>query len=745
MTTIRVTADNIIQQSVTRPGVNLGGPDRNCNCFMRHLLWDGFEPGHMESVIHASHQATATRVPMAGWEPGWTKPGGDGWPEHMWDSAEFEWLTGRNAGLIGTVKSFTFETVDKPRNVFTLEYEGGQSPQTPALFDALAVRKTFVDPTAGPPRPDSPGVASKRLKPSEQYVKYWDDQKSAIPGAPAQVILKPGTYRLSLWVMASGMHPQPIRIAWARGGTYFLGTATSTQATNIASQGLNTWYNIQREITITEGQDPVDGTLAFSIANLGTDDVFIDDLEIIRPATATNPTAFCDELVDALIDLSPGVLRWWGTQFGMSLDMMLVPPLARGPHGFEFRASEPRHISYGLRDFLGLCEYIGADPWIVVPPTWGGEDWKRLCYVLSYYAESNAIYIEFSNEGWGANSGGDPFCGASLNGGIRLGEAAESRFAAFRASPYYDADKYQLVVGGQFAVPETQRQIASRVGEDVAIAISPYTTGVVNAGDTDNPDWINAIFARTAQDVDGGLIAQTRAAIGNRLLLQYEGGWHSTRGTATPEERNALVEGPLGALVYPLYALTQMRAGMPVNCFFGMTQYAMKLSGTNVPPGFVHLWGMLRDLPTVTKRPTFLGLEMINKAIMGDMVECTVEDAKVTVFTLNELTSPRFLDLVQAWALSTGETVSVVVMNLSTVTQNVSVLADGYRYDSLDQINGVQVCLDNTLLMPPASIATVHMTKSLQGPEPIDKADRIIAILCDSFQQMSNALMGIER
>jgi hypothetical protein len=103
-------------------------------------------------------------------------------------------------------------------------------------------------------------------------------------------------------------------------------------------------------------------------------------------------------------------------------------------------------------------------------------------------------------------------------------------------------------------------------------------------------------------------------------LAVYELNFHTTDPSdgAALGVRNDTVAGMGGAIALPLHMLVYMRdLQMRDQCAFSSLQYAYRMSNGE----YVRLWGMLRDVAaTGRKRPTWLGLELANRAIQGDML-----------------------------------------------------------------------------------------------------------------------------
>jgi LPXTG-motif cell wall-anchored protein len=108
---------------------------------------------------------------------------------------------------------------------------------------------------------------------------------------------------------------------------------------------------------------------------------------------------------------------------------------------------------------------------------------------------------------------------------------------------------------------------------------------------------------------------------------------------------------------------------------FQALQFSFKMPSDE----YARLWGMMRDLNvTGVKRPTWLGLELANLAIRGDMVT-TVQSGKNPVWTqqpINGIVKPIAVPYVQSFAWRNkgelGEQYALMLFNLHlTETQDV--------------------------------------------------------------------------
>jgi hypothetical protein len=404
--------------------------------------------------------------------------------------------------------------------------------------------------------------------------------------------------------------------------------------------------------------------------------------------------------------------------------VQLAEPWARKTQGYRPHNRVPSAYSYSLHEFLELCVEVGAEPWYVIPPTFSPEDMDGLAEYLAApadgshpYADHRAalgqtapwtdvfpvIHLEFGNELWGAASGSDPFMGASLLGGTRLGQIAHDRFGIFQTNPFYDAQDFDLIIGGQAGYPGRQGEIENNASNHDAIALAPYF-GVLEDGYASDAEIFYPLFARPFDDVGAGRVRQSwdsMQSVGQGTGLSiYELNFHTTNPNdgAPIGLRNDYVAGASGALALPLHMLVYLRdLEIRDQCAFSSLQYSYRMSNDE----YIRLWGMLRDLEaTGRKRPTWLGVELVNRAIQGDMLT-TVQSGDNPSWhqtAINGIENELDVNYVQSFAFRDGLRYAVVLFNLhldETQRVSMSLPAPPGAQATLHQIAPASIYADN--------------------------------------------------
>jgi len=137
----------------------------------------------------------------------------------------------------------------------------------------------------------------------------------------------------------------------------------------------------------------------------------------------------------------------------------------------------------------------------------------------------DTIYLEFGNEMWGGGDGSDPFGGASVNGGVRLGEIAHDQFGVMRANPNFNETKTKLVIGAL----NFQQDIEQNSTNHDYAALSPYFGNFNTPGTIE--DIYGSLFAAPTSAVIGHMkdrVSAIRNGGNGTLPSIYEINFHTT-------------------------------------------------------------------------------------------------------------------------------------------------------------------------------------------------------------------------
>ncbi len=694
-TTVTVTND-ILVSDVKRIGINVGSRSRwGAGQFLKNLIENpGFEAGVYGSVVHVATGSSGNRIIQDFWDTTWNNDSFNiGQPVGFWDGADYEIVYGPAAGRAGTISSFTHEN---DHYVFNLDQNGAVPDQWDVMFirkewDGLAATSEWATPHPSA-RPGSPGSQSLHLVHTGQswqasYSFYMDSAWRDGDRTSGKLFIVKGNWHVEFWARGAS-DGDVIRVRFFREGEadFF------DETVSLTSQ----WVKYEFDSYVPLGADPLGPYtsgeyhpilgFSFTVPNAG-DEVWVDDVSL-HSTDHENPTVFTDAYVDRLKELQPGILRNWSNQFGSTLDVQLAETWGRKTQGYRPHDRIPGAYSYSLHEFLVLCQEVGAEPWYVFPPTFSPVDMVNLVEYLAApansgypYADTRAglgqtspwtevfptVHLEFGNELWGAASGSDPFWGASLLGGVRLGQIAHDRFEILKTHTAYDPAELNLIIGGQAGYPGRQGEIDSNSTAHDSIALAPYFGELDNFATDDEIYY--PLLARPLDDVLTGQVRQSQdeldATNQGTALAVYELNFHTTGGSSPLDTRNDFVTGQGGALALPLHHLLYLRElDIRDQTAFSSLQYAYRMGNGE----YVRLWGMLRDLEaTGRKRPTWLGVELINKAIQGDLITTiqTGDNSGWQQTPINGVSTTLDVEYVQSFAFQSGPVYAVVLFNLS--------------------------------------------------------------------------------
>jgi hypothetical protein len=584
---------------VPKVGVNLGyrtywGGER----LMANLIMNpGLEPVEERSSLSLARSGEE-----------WIDP----WPGHAslesdWTGAFAEILTGPAAGQRRRIRSvrrtstggvgIAFEDSRDLGNAFLAAVSAVRYEENDVYWSVLPERgRGSCDRVRR--RPESPGACSLRVSGEggvRAGLRYRLDS-SRSRGGPFYALR--GRWRFSIWLRTD----KAAKLEWRvhRGG----GTVAAREV-----EAGPAWRRVDIEF---EGEkEPLrDGALFVDLLSREAGVAVWFDDAALHAAEEAGGDGFSEETARRLMALSPGHLRDWQEQLGDSLSNRMAPPFARRPSRYPRRGTPRTVFSYSLKEFLGLCARIGADPWITVPPTWASRDWEALGRYLRHSGFERRLLVEFGNENWNA-----VFRGGAVDTGD-FPEAASRAFAALRRGAGRGSP-LTTIVSGQFADPRGARMDAERVRGADAVAVAPYYGyGAAKASD-------RAALARALHDT-GPESARWRA-LGprgrpERLVAEINAG--SLRSGASSDALAAAYAGAVSGSALAKHLINGIEKGVRVQTVFTLAGFDQpRVDGAGRAP----LWGLLPAVDASRSfRPTGLALAMLNRllpAVPGPRVE----------------------------------------------------------------------------------------------------------------------------
>jgi alpha-L-arabinofuranosidase len=704
-TDIAITT-TVEQSPVQRFGINLGGASYyDSGQMMKNLVFanPGFEGQIYQSTVRCavgSAESCETQKSDAGWQDG------------FWDGARFEFFYGAANARTGTVSSYTAAkdtaTKDKRGGVFTFSEPG----PIPTTGDYMIVRKTMPGSPAAGWMPAVSGGGSVTAE-STDLPQETEGKRALRLAAPAGGQASISTYFDTLeghsFLRLNGAYELRFRAKGiGSGSSWFsdwfaekpsMSVVLQRQArSNIGyireSVKLNDgWKSYTLRYTASEAGTEV-GPVMLQFSALGDSAFLLDDISLTQENTdPNNTTQFRDAVVNTLKTLRPGVLRFWAGQLGQTLDNLLAPPFGRQRSGFSAWYQEPSAVSYGLQEFLELCEAIGADPWFVVPTTFSTTEAADL---VQYLAGSPAtrygalraarghsakwtdsfhkIHLEFGNEAWNAI-----FKGGVIEYPEPYGNRAQQIFKAMRDEPSFRAPSFDLVLGGQADWPGRNNSIQNNCNNNDSFAIATYMMGTVNNFST-TENLFGPTFAEpeafTQQDgvaekvKGGGMLYLNHKAIQTSThpvpLEVYETNLSTVQGTIPQSILNHYVTSLGAGLAVADNMLLDLRQfGIITQNLFTLPQYRYKRSDGKT----AFLWGAVVDMGNSDrKRPQYLALELLNQAVEnGATMLKTVHSGADPTWDqpLENTVQLKGAHYLQSFAFADGDLRSIIVFNLA--------------------------------------------------------------------------------
>jgi len=676
-----------VQSSVHRLGVNLGDNGYwDSGQMMKNLIFEnpGFEGLKYRVIFHC----TAVTANSCTDDNQWNTQ-----PANYWQGGSFLVISGAAAGATGTVLSNTASDVCKSCGP-TLTFDRNVNMAEGDYFSA----SIYI--------------------PGSGDTAWWDDTGGGgtittettdlspnTPGKQAMLMSANGagqyaklTQGFDTWlglsfIQLNGAFQITFRAKGVGGNNQLLVTAQRLQGTNPAwvNQTLtlpNTWKDYTLTFSASEtGSAAGPVQLAFAAAG---GSVELDDVSLTQTnSSASNPTAFRDDVVNAVKQLNPGTIRMMaaGAALGSDIPNQLQAPFARYRSGFNADGTSVPNIAYGIHEFLQLCQTVGADPWITIPTATtpqemtefieyltgtGGDSWSGLRIsrgqTQPWTTVFNKIHIELGNETWNG-----AFKGESMNYPA-YPQWANQVFGAARQTSGFKASKFDLILSGLGDSPGYNSIMMSTSTQHDSFDIAPYL--LYSANDEAQSTMFGAMFAEPEIfDSPGGEVyqnavlgASTPSATGGSTGVSvYETNLGTMIGNITQAELDKLTPSVGAGIAHTNHMLQMMRAGIQYQNAFSLPQYEYRRSDQSL----VRLWGLVVDMGTTNRRrPQFLTQALANTVIAGNMLQTIQGGANPT---WNQPLSSDGVQLngahyLQSFAFLNGQTASAVLFNLSQTT-----------------------------------------------------------------------------
>jgi alpha-L-arabinofuranosidase len=684
----------VIRSNVKRLGMNMSGQSfYDSGQMLRDLTFrnPGFEGQIWQTILQCKFVNGDSCADNDEWS---------GWPADFAKGGTFEFFYGAAKGEAGTVAGNTVAASAAHQGVWISFGHLAVHPQVgdfyivrmkmpgnaPAGWRITAENGATVTTEMHDISPNSPGKQAVRLEASASQAQFAAVNSDFDSWEDHSFLQLKGTYTLSFRAKTLG----------GKNGFTAMVTRLSKRHGNITyldkeARLTNQWQDFKFTF---EGREDgsYNGPIAVTLGIRGGA-ALLDDASLVESAASDNPTAFRNAVVDRLRELRPGILRYMdnGTSFGSSIDNLIAVPYARQRAGYSEGDKVQLDIPIGINEFLVLCQAVKADPWISLPAGMTTEGMRHLIEFLSgpastpYGAKRAAlgqsapwssvfsnIHLELGNETWNGGS----FPGEGIPEPKAYATLVSEAFAIAKTAPYYDANKYDLIMNGWFGVPWwNEQELSIRTHADT-IDIAPYTFNLFN--DASNTEAIFGPMLAEPEALDSrptGLVAQQAkvAAKGGVKLAIYEVNLGTTQGKVDQGALDSAIPSLGAGISVAEHMLLMMRDdNVSVQALFCLPEYGNGFSNSDKPTAkeLSKLWGSVVDMGGETNRvrPTFLAEALANTAIADKMLEVSQSGSNPTwdqPESANAKIKLAGAHKIQSFAFTDGTHASVVLFNLT--------------------------------------------------------------------------------
>lgn len=585
-----------------RIGINLGTwTTWGAEQFSGNILMNpGFE-GYVDRVIVVNARSDVSSFSDdADW----------GYDDDYWKGAFFEVRTGAAKGTYGKIthslrkgtNGLPQYVTEKPlpplalQEIITLT-KLGEDEQVPLWWIADSSKgRVSIDKIEK--RLGSTGVQSLVLEPSAGAPAEVDHYLDAMADKAGKLLLVEGAWRFSFWAK-SNIVGNTIHLFFRRinGEKAFF-----EQIVPLSDEWKEYTFDFQAN------DRGVPQTLQLKMGAVGDrGKVWVDDV-FLGPVQPDNKTSFRQEVVDVLLKLKPSFIRDTQGQLGDTFKNRIADIYSRRAIASRAYAGV-RSLStgYSIPDLLQLCRAVGANPWIVIPPTFSGEEALALGKFLAQNANKtlfSTVIVEFGNENWNwlFRATGIPY--PQTHGYI-----AEQIFEQVQLGAGAVVN-LRKVVNGQFASPEKAVEFARSTPSADTLAIAPYLFMSMETGSSPQQN-LPAMFA-SGQEAMKQIVDLLKPLKKN--LAIYEINLHTTEGSATTHERELYTAGEAAGSALAKRLIEGMVLGIHPEMVFSLSQFDTAAQNQSR----AKLWGVTRDFGVTSRlRPQGLAMIMLNGVVGG--------------------------------------------------------------------------------------------------------------------------------
>jgi alpha-L-arabinofuranosidase len=698
------------------------------------------------------------------------------WPDNFWNGASYEIIQGPRAGSGGTILTYANKRLPHI-TIGTFAVTPGDP--LPAVGGHVLLFKLAVEPVQWQPNDERRGwsialqgigaTVTTETRDLSRQTKGLQAVRLQAPTANDRIELKSflDSSLAGPFMRFSGAYRIAFKAKHIGGsGSLSINVILRDRTHVLSQQIVGDWQTYVLQFRANEPLPPRRQTVEVKFSITGACEILLDDMvfEQISESddVSRNRTAFTDDFVDAVRELNPGIIRYWGSQLGDTIDNQLAIPFARRRASFSLYEPDNRRtdsIEIGLHEFLELCLTAGSEPWYVMPGTITSAEAANLIQYLSGSSQSaygairamrgqerpwtdvfTTIHLEYGNEAWNGF-----FKGGGIEYPDAYGQRAKLLFDTMRTVQEFVPSRTRLLIGGQAVSSGSNltRHITAASSHD-GLCVAPYLQ--IDAVDKyrsieayygplfAEPEVVSApakALHSCPRDYYCNYMRQNYDLLGASSrpvpLSVYEVNLHTTTGSIVSEQGalDGLVPTKGAALAVAHHILHMLKIlGITDQCVFGIHQYEYLVGSSSVK-----LWGIVRDFGVFRRRrPLFIALAMINKALHGDMFDSAHPVTNPTwQHDGSNKVAPYKAHYVHSYYVVSAASRSLILFNLhraSMVSVNITgvgapngvvrvSLMQGSRITAMNENTNDVIVTENTTTLRPNAIPIVLPPHSL--------------------------------
>ncbi len=460
------------------------------------------------------------------------------------------------------------------------------------------------------------------------------------PGTAWYTIQPNETYHVSVWLKQEGIATGEVRFQIPQ----------NWGDVNVPLDVTSEWQQFTFDYTLDDFDPNIDlrpQTALLRYAGPGT--LWVDNYVISNAASP--PLSVYPEVRQALIDAKFGQVRLTagsGAYGETTLESWTNPPILNEDYYRIAQTQIPNEI-LDLPVALPILRDAGSNPWLTVGTFFSEDEWSGLIeYMAAPYDPANPphadrvwarkryeqgqqtpwidefdkLYFELGIETWNPIFNPDTY-----PDGETYGKFAEYWYDILASSPYYDADKFEFMLGG-WVVQSGETGYGAQAAANCPLCehnlvtnyIGGWEAGVALGGDEVNDEGFQSTLVYSPRILVDQIDAHaaTRDALAQQGIHYELGAYEGGPGYSLPGGGNAAVEQAYG------HSLAAAVASLDAELYFQYQDAGVQAyykfadprdwsSHTNIADGF-------------RPHPSYLAIQMRNNYASGDMLMAATID-----------------------------------------------------------------------------------------------------------------------